>query len=121
MKSDEELFAIADRLKKAADESDKVKKPVSDLEQAAQEIGRSFSGSRQGYHSRVYYAEFSPPPPGAHFSQEWGLMDTLHSLGSHGDWREYNNEDVENHIRELAGAPSLEDAHAAAEGMRDAH
>ena len=115
MRSDEELFAIADRLIKAVNEFEKVKKPVSDLEKAAHEIGRSFSGSWQGYHSRVYYAEFSPPPPGHHFSQEWGLMDNR----SHGDWREYDNEDVENHIRQIAGVPSLEDAHAAADSASE--
>ncbi len=90
MTPDEELFVLAESLKKAASGSadDAVDKPVSALEQAARNVGRSFSGSWQGYHSHVYYAGFATPPPGAHFSQEWGLMDTLGSLGSHGDWRE---------------------------------
>ena len=118
----EELFALAERLKKAAraSESEDVAKPIIDLEEAAQKIGRSFSGSWQGYHSRVYYARFSPPPPGAHFSQEWGLMDTgPTSLGSHGDWREYDPKVVKARIRELAGEPHLENAHKAADAASD--
>jgi predicted nucleotide-binding protein len=118
----EELFALVEKLKKAAraSESEDVAKPISDLEEAAQKIGRSFSGSWQGYHSRVYYARFSPPPPGAHFSQEWGLMDTgPTSLGSHEDWREYDPEVVKARIRELAGEPHLENAHKAADAASD--
>ena len=118
----EGLFALAERLKKAADSADSedVAKPISALEEAAQKIGRSFSGSWQGYHSRVYYAGFSPPPPGAHFSQEWGLMDTYASShGSHGDWREYDIEEVKAHIRQLAGEPDLAKAHKAADAASE--
>ena len=109
--SHEELFSLAANLKKVADdtETDQISKPLAALEDAAKTIGRSFSGSWQGYHSRVYYEGFSPPPPGAHFSQEWGLMDSYMSrLGSHGDWREYDSEEVSVRIHELAGMPSLE-------------
>ena len=119
----EELFALAEKLKSAArvSESEEVSKPLSDLEEAAQKIGRSFSGSWQGYHSHVYYIDFSPPPPGAHFSQEWGLMDNyLSSLGSRGDWREYDADVVKARIRELAEEPNLDKAHKAAEAASDA-
>jgi predicted nucleotide-binding protein len=118
----EELFALAERLKKSvgAAENEDVAKPISALEKAAQKIGRSSSGSWQGYHSRVYYAGFSPPPPGAHFSEEWGLMDTYAtSLGSHGDWREYDAEEVKARIRKLAGEPNLENAHKAADAASE--
>ncbi len=114
----EELFALAEKLKKAANgaDTDDLAKPLTALEEAARTIGRSFSGSWQGYHSRVYYAGFSPPPPGAHFSQEWGLMDNYaSSLGSRGDWQEYDAEEVKAHIRKLAGAPDLNKAHKAAD------
>lgn len=114
----EELFALAERLNKVASaaDGDDIAKPLSALEEAARTIGRSFSGSWQGYHSRVYYADLSPPPPGAHFSQEWGLMDTyLSSLGSRGDWREYTAEDIQRRIRKLAGEPILDNAHKAAD------
>ena len=118
----EELFALAEKLKKAAAaaDGDDVAKSISALEEAAQKIGRSFSGSWQGYHSRVYYAGFAPPPPGAHFSQEWGLMDTYPSShGSHGDWREYDTEEVKAHIRKLAGEPDLTNAHNAADAASE--
>lgn len=121
--SHEELFALAENLKKVADDvqADHLSDPLAALEDAASTIGRSFSGSWQGYHSRVYYAGFSPPPPGAHFSQEWGLMDTyMSSLGSRGDWREYDPEDVNAHIYEVAGVPSLEGAQTAASAASDA-
>ncbi|MCW5625395.1 MAG: nucleotide-binding protein [Burkholderiales bacterium] len=115
--SHEELFALAENLKKVAEdvEGDQIGKPLSALEDSARTIGRSFSGSWQGYHSRVYYEGFSPPPPGAHFSQEWGLMDTFaSSLGSSGDWRECDPEAVSARIHELSGVPNLEKAQAAA-------
>lgn len=118
MTSYEELFAIADTLKKSSEgiDADEIAERLSPLEEAAIAVGRSFSGSWLGYHSRVYYDGMVPPPPGAHFSQEWGLMDTYgSSLGSRGDWREYDAEDVKAHIRELAGEPNLDEAHSAAD------
>jgi predicted nucleotide-binding protein len=114
----DELFSLAETLKKSADaaNSDEIAVPLSALEDAARTVGRSFSGSWQGYHSRVYYADLSPAPPGAHFSQEWGLMDNYgSSLGSRGDWREYDAEEVKAHIRTLAGEPDLDAAQTEAE------
>ncbi len=119
----EELFALAESLKKAAraSECEDISKPIGDLEEAAQKVGRSFSGSWQGYHSLVYYTDFSPPPPGAHFSQEWGLMDNYASrLGSRGDWQEYDSEVVKAHIRKLAAEPNLDKAHMAADAASEA-
>ncbi len=118
LNSYDELFSLAERLKKSAGAAnfDEIAVPLSALEDAARTVGRSFSGSWQGYHSRVYYADLSPPPPGAHFSQEWGLMDNYGtSLGSRGDWREYDAEDVKTHIRTLAGEPDLDAAQTEAE------
>lgn len=114
--SHDELFALAEKLKRTAEgaDADDIAKPLTALEEAAGTVSRSFSGSWQGYHSRVYYAGLVPPPPGAHFSQEWGLMDTYASShGSHGDWREYDAEDVKAHVRKLAGEPDLDVAHKA--------
>jgi len=116
--SHNELFALAEKLKRTAEgaETDEIAKPLNALEEAADTVRRSFSGSWQGYHSRVYYAGLVPPPPGAHFSQEWGLMDTYASShGSHGDWCEYDAEDVKAHIRKLAGEPDLDVAQKAAD------
>jgi predicted nucleotide-binding protein len=110
----EELFSLAARLKSQASNADaeEIKKPLASLEEAAKTVGRSFSGSWWGYHSKVYYANLVPPPPGAHFSQEWGLMDSI-SMGSTGDWREFEPEALKTHIRRAAGDPNLELAKAA--------
>lgn len=117
MTSHEELFQLVESLSAAASgiERDEISQPISTLRTAVTEIGRSFSGSWLGYHSRVYYENFQTPPPGAHFSQEWGLMDTLASLGSSGRWREYPAEEVKRHILALAGNPDLSEAEAAAD------
>ncbi|BDD87014.1 TIR domain-containing protein [Desulfofustis limnaeus] len=122
MTSYDELFELSDKLKISSEnaENEEITKPLSALEEAAKSVGKSFSGSWQGYHSRVYYNGLVPPPPGAHFSQEWGLMDTfLSSYGSHGDWREYDSEEVTAHIRKLAGEPDLETARKYAESAQE--
>jgi len=113
MQTFEELFELAKKLSKAASTGDPSSSDLDVLHNAAKQVERSFSGSWLGYHSRVYYDGFAPPPPGAHFSQEWGLGS--HSgLGSRGDWREYDPEDVKKHIYQLAKNPDLSTAHGAA-------
>lgn len=77
------------------------------LIEAASEIGKSWSGSWLGYHSRIYYENFETPPPGAAFSQEWGLIHSF-SMGSRGAWREYRFDDVVSLINERAGNPSTD-------------
>jgi predicted nucleotide-binding protein len=113
MKAFEELFGLAKQLEDAAElrNANDVEHPLKALQDAAHQVSRAFSGSWLGYHSRVYYEGFAPPPPGANFSQEWGLKDMdLTSLGSRGAWREYNYADVEAHIEALAKHPNLDQA-----------
>jgi hypothetical protein len=81
------------------------------LQDAADQVGRAFSGSWLGYHSRVYYQGFGTPPACVNFSQEWGLR---HPEGSRGGWREYRYADVEAHIEALAKHPNLDPARDAA-------
>jgi predicted nucleotide-binding protein len=109
----EELFAIADRLKAVRASADlaAAEEALAALDSVAAEAGRAFSGSWLGYHSRVYYAGVKPPPPGAHFSQEWGLMDRSISRG---DWREYDPDDLQARLRAQAGDPNLDAVRAAA-------
>ena len=45
-------------------------------------------------------------PPGAHFSQEWGLADRY--SGSVGNWTEYRYSDVVDLIFQIAGNPNLD-------------
>jgi predicted nucleotide-binding protein len=117
VESYEELFEIARELEAAAafGSGTDVIEPMDALERAANEIKRSFSGSWLGYHSRVYYDSLEPPPPGANFSQEWGLKDLrLTRLGSRGAWREFDPQEVKDHIFRLAGDPNLDSAKDAA-------
>lgn len=94
-------------------------KEVEALVEAATNIGKSWSGSWLGYHSRIYYQNFQIPPPGAAFSQEWGLMDSF-SMGSRGAWNEYNFDDVVSLIYEKAGNPSIDKALALAHKAEEA-
>lgn len=102
-----ELFEIADRLKSQSrilNEND-FNKPLQQLKEVAQRVGSAWSGSWLGYHSRVYYADFIEPPPGAHFSQDWGLMDSYGIDATIGDWKEYRFDDVVSFIKREAGNP----------------
>lgn len=118
----EELFQLIEPLTSAASAitREEISQPLSALREAVAEVGRAFSGSWLGYHSRVYYENFQTPPPGAHFSQEWGLMDTFGSMGSVGRWREYPFDEVKQHVLDLAGNPDISAARAAAEAANTA-
>ncbi|HEX9863391.1 MAG TPA: hypothetical protein VGC03_00330, partial [Acidimicrobiia bacterium] len=47
--------------------------PLGALMTAAEDVARSWSGSNIGFHANVYYAGLRSPPPGMHFSSEWGF------------------------------------------------
>lgn len=109
----EELLQIGDRLDRLAERGKEaaIQEPLERLQQATNEIGKAWSGSWLGYHANVYYENLEPPPPGAHFSQEWGLKHTYGArLGSRGNWREYASDAVQKAVHELAGNPDLEPA-----------
>ena len=98
-----DLFQIANELSPYTEfKSDEIEALI----EAANEIGKSWSGSWLGYHSRVYYEGFISPPPGARFSQEWGFLS--HPGDTTGDWDEFNFDDVVLAVREKAGNPDLE-------------
>lgn len=113
----EELFEIAAKLDRVGQpgEDEEISRPIEALETATDQAKRSFSGSWLGYHSRVYYAALAPAPPGANFSQEWGIKERYGNIGSRGDWHQFDPEDVKADIREDAGNPDLKAAHDAAE------
>lgn len=98
-----ELFRIANSLTDYADYKTTEMEP---LEEVAEKIGKSWSSSWLGYHSKVYYIDFQIPPPGAVFSQQWGLRESYTDSGSRGKWREYNFDEVINQIYQRAGNPS---------------
>lgn len=82
------------------------------VEAAALKLARAWSGSNMGYQSRVYYADFEPPPPGAHFDSEWGFLGQFQ--GTTGDWREYDFDEVVALLYQIAGIDSLDDQAKAA-------
>jgi len=74
----DELFRIAENMEaKGRILEGEFSKPLHQLTHAAEEIGKAWSGSLFGYHSRVYYEGLANPPPGAYFSKEWEMMDSF--------------------------------------------
>ena len=109
MEPHEDLLKIADELDRFAERAQlpEIQDPLTRLQEAAEEVGRASSGSWVGHHANVYYEQLMPPPPGAHFSQEWGFIDAFGN-GTRGRWKEYDPEEVKAHIRERAGNPDLD-------------
>lgn len=99
------IFQIADRLDALAKEVPTQK--LDALETAANEVGKAWSGSWLGYHSRVYYEELQPAPPGARFSKEWGFHELYAIEGTVGKWVEYNFDDLVGEIKKTVGIKSL--------------
>lgn len=110
----DDLFTIADRLESQGkiSKAETFNKPLQRLIDSAELAGKAWSGSWLGYHSRVYYESLSEPPPGARFSQEWGMMDTFAIRDTIGDWREYLFDDVVSAIQQNAGNPNTEEQEA---------
>ncbi len=90
MNTIEKLISLAKKLDSLCDYD------LSDMKKfnkKIEELGKSFSQSWIGYHSKVYYKNFEVPPQGARFSQEWGLKDVFGD-GTIGEWHEFSEEDV---------------------------
>ncbi len=100
MSISKQLLQIANQLDKYDDYD---YSELNALEKAARTIGRSWSGSPLGYHSRVYYADFQPPPPGEAFSQQW----KEHQWGI-GNWIEHEFDEVVQSIYKNAGNSSTD-------------
>jgi predicted nucleotide-binding protein len=117
----DELFEIAEELDsiRAEFDSAKVKASLDKLEDAASRVGKSWSGSWLGYHSRVYYKDFQSPPPGARFSQEWGFIQADWFNSTSGEWAEHTDDDVRHAIYDLAGNPDLKPVEEVAEKVRN--
>lgn len=104
-----ELLEIAARLDDVAKRAGapEIADPLRRLEESATHVGKAWSGSALGYHARIYYRDFKPPPPGHHFSPEWGMQDSWPIGATTGDWVEHDPDDIEQTIRGLAGNPDL--------------
>jgi len=106
MKTSLKIFDLADRLKTAA--SRLSEDDLSKMEDVANSAAKAWSGSCLGYHSRVYYKDLQPTPPGARFSQEWGFSDSYMLRATIGDWVEYDFDDIVNHIKSSSGAEDFD-------------
>lgn len=80
---------------------------VDKIRQIAEKVGRAWSGSWLGYHSKVYYTNFETPPPSAHFSIEWGLHRSIGGESTDSDWKIYQTEEIIKHIYQEGGDPDL--------------
>lgn len=102
----EQLRTLAQRLAVAVEQgSQEDLVALRRLEGAAEKVGLAWSGSSLGYHSVVYYRDFTHPPAEAGFSPEWGLRGRI--SGTVGDWVEYRYFEVIKHIERMAGDPDL--------------
>lgn len=93
--------------------------PIKKVQLSAETIGKSWSGSWIGYHSRVYYLGFSDPPAGALFSVEWGLRNCFVGDGSVGDWVEFKHDDVLGEIYKRCRNPDFSNHEAITVGARE--
>ena len=105
----DEINLAVDRLQQVYNLSTEAgaQKVIENLESAATELGRAWSGSPIGYHSRVYYEDLNPPPPTAFFDIEWGLMESMIASRTAGDWRVFRKEEIEHATCARAGSPDM--------------
>jgi hypothetical protein len=114
-----ELQGVYDELQSCAQRLGKpeIARPLDSLEQSATEVGKAWGHSWLGYQSRVYYEGLEPPPPGAHFSSEWGFKQ-LNTMGTRGSWMQFPEDAVETEIERRAGNPDITKAQNAADNAR---
>lgn len=110
-----ELHAVAEEMRRvaASGTAENVTQPLLAYENAANRVGQSWSESNLGYHARVYYAGFQPPPPGAFWSSEWG-SEGIFSQASRGEWQEFDRATILQAIDHLVKGANLDAARAAA-------
>jgi len=84
------------------------------LRSAARVVGESSSGSWIGWHSRMYYADYSEPPAAESWDSEWG---GLHGYSAH--WRERSQAEVQQTIERQVGL-TLADLAETADRVRKA-
>lgn len=105
----DEIYSIYSTLSEISSpiHDEDIAKNIEAVERSADIARKAFSGSWLGYHSRVYYDDLQPPPPGANFSAEWGFQDSYMIRGTTGKWREYNFDDIRSVIFARAGDPDF--------------
>jgi predicted nucleotide-binding protein len=67
---------------------------VEEIESEVELAAKAWSGSWLGYHSRVYYLDLQPIPPGARFDSSSGLQERPFGSDTIGQWCEYTFDDI---------------------------
>jgi predicted nucleotide-binding protein len=67
---------------------------VEEIEAKVELASKAWSGSWLGYHSRVYYKDLQPIPPGARFDLSSGLQERPFGSDTIGNWCEYTFDDI---------------------------
>lgn len=112
------LIELADRLDRLHGAFEAEHGPaLRNIAEKAAAFGKCWSGSNLGYHALVYHRGFSTPPPGMHFSAEWGHAEQLFDGGTVGEWCEYQEADVLRRVHTEAGDPDQGQAHAASDRL----
>lgn len=106
----ERYLEIAKECRSIADEIET--SPLNDIIQQVNDgirvVGRASTRSWLGYQAHVYYQGFRAPPPGDHFSTEWGFTDAYFSNPTSGNWIEVSYEDVTTEVLRIAGNPDIQ-------------
>ena len=104
-----ELLQLADRQEVFANAlcDPDIKAPIEAMERAAREVEKAWSKSWLGYQAYIYYRDLEPPPPGAHFSSEWGFQQLQTIRTTTGDWEEYAPDEIISAVGRIAGNPDL--------------
>ena len=106
-----ELLEIAETMRQweARGRGEEIWRPLEQLKEVAEEVGRAWSGSWLGYQALVYYRNFQPVPAGRHFSQYSGIRQSPYGDSyTVGDWVEFNEENAIQEIYSRAGISGLE-------------
>jgi hypothetical protein len=100
----DKLLEIAERYDRSAEafSNPAIDAPLEAMEKAARIAERAASGSWWGYQANVYYEDLNPPPPGAHFSPEYGFQQFLTIEATTGEWEECDAEHIKEAGRRLS-------------------
>ena len=96
--ADEITTLITDFREKYAETLVKLPRHAERLQDASQQVSRSWSGSFAGWHGRMYFRDFKIPSIYQRFSGEWGAINGLPD-----GWEEKQPEEVRAQIDHIIG------------------
>lgn len=111
MDASKELYLVSDTMGDAIANFEAVisREKLIELTEVCSEVQNSWSGSNLGYHANVYYAGLRTPPPGAHFSPEWGFESNYFGPQTDPGFQEFQSAQVKQEITRRAGGVSTDD------------